>query len=49
MAPGPHSKVTFWPASFHTEVAPCPDSTRIISSNSWRCGASSLPAGISHT
>ena len=47
--PGPPLKVTLAPASFQTEVEPCPDKTRIISSKSWRCGASSPAAGISHT
>ena len=48
-APGPHSKVTSAPASFHTLVEPWPERTRIISSNSCRCGASAPPAGISQT
>jgi hypothetical protein len=49
MAPAFHSKVMRRPASFHTLVEPRPSSTRIISSNSCRCGSSFLPGGISHT
>lgn len=43
------SKVIFWPASFHTVVEPRPSSTEIISSKSWRWGASLPPGGISQT
>ena len=49
IAPAFHSKVTRWPASFHTLVEPRPERTRIISSNSWRWGARFLAGGISHT
>ena len=49
IAPAFHSKVMRLPSSFHTVVEPRPSSTRIISSNSWRCGSSALPGGISQT
>jgi hypothetical protein len=49
MAPSFHSKVTRWPASFHTAVEPRPERISTISSNICRRGASLPPAGISHT
>src|SRR5262249_40236177 len=45
--PSCHSKLIFLFSSFHTEVEPLPDTTKIISSNMNRCGLTLCPGGIS--
>jgi hypothetical protein len=45
--PSRHSKIILFFSSFQIEVEPLPSTTKIISSNSIRCGFRLLPGAIS--